>query len=540
MPHVSLIGSLRRMFMRPGFAKSIRDSRHDQPRRNDDEDFVMTDMHDGTLWHELEMNTIREIGELGWVSSIIGLHSTGPIYYAINDLPQDQRYLQVNVICAAIMPGPKEPNVQQINHCLEPSSCVKMDVHGEDEPAKHLCRQQDSRLRYAWHRTSVMELQGHSHDFHPCAFCDVDIVKVNTPEGYDNSWTPKDDYQMLRQSFYSKDATQARQDAILKDFGVRWSILNLISGWLPSKKSVLDFMHAIFLGIISHLFMCILFGGYMLSGIRGTNSPKRRFEEIINALGENQSLKKADEWCRLLTVTPVVLWWSWRDENDEIPDKEPPLPPNTVFTFFPPALSPWRRLRVGQSFISHYCLESLQLRVPLTINPPCINAYSRNDPKGWPSTHLIYEYLLALPPDTCPFEREQINRIIKVQAQTQGSMMSQIAVYQSEAAEVIWSTRLWPQLRLVNDLSHDDGTPFLASKVARMLTYIHKDGIHYGCTMNRRTQSDSLGFISRNSTRVPVQIIALFVVGILDVVPHVCAVTCLGHDMEVPSEFTSH
>jgi hypothetical protein len=65
MPHVSLIGSLRRMFMRPGFATSIRDSRHDQPRRNDDEDFVMIDMYDGTLWHELETNTIREIGELG-------------------------------------------------------------------------------------------------------------------------------------------------------------------------------------------------------------------------------------------------------------------------------------------------------------------------------------------------------------------------------------------------------------------------------------------------------------------------------------------
>lgn len=67
MPHVSLIGSLQRMFMRPGFAKSIRDSRQDQPRRNDDDDYVMTDIHDGTLWHELETNTVRETGELGTV-----------------------------------------------------------------------------------------------------------------------------------------------------------------------------------------------------------------------------------------------------------------------------------------------------------------------------------------------------------------------------------------------------------------------------------------------------------------------------------------
>lgn len=34
--------------------------------------------------------------------------------------------------------------------------------------------------------------------------------------------------------------------------------------------------------------------------------------------------------------------------------------------------------------------------------------------RNWVQTHLIYEYILALPSDTCPFEREQINSIIKV------------------------------------------------------------------------------------------------------------------------------
>lgn len=30
--------------------------------------------------------------------------------------------------------------------------------------------------------------------------------------------------------------------------------------------------------------MRVLFGGYMLSGMGGINSPKRRFEDIINAV----------------------------------------------------------------------------------------------------------------------------------------------------------------------------------------------------------------------------------------------------------------
>ncbi|KAG2335647.1 hypothetical protein BDR05DRAFT_898020, partial [Suillus weaverae] len=579
MPHVSLIGSLRRMFMRPGFAKSIRDSRQDQPRRNDDDDYVMTDIHDGTLWHELETNTVHEIGELGTVHDRpqdldngptatkltkhrYGLHltlnidwmgilenrphSSGPIYYAINDLPRDQRFLQVNVICAAIMPGPKEPNIQQINHCLEPLtlcshdithcvltcivllySGVKMDVYGEEEAADVFADNEvlacDMPASHKCNGTA-----GHSHDFHPCAFCDADVVKINTPDGYNNS-----------------------------------------------KQTLALFF-------------------------------------ILDQLGENQSLKKADEWRRILTITPVILWWSWRDANDEIPNSEPPLPPNTVAPDFSRNLRllyqailhlcmgvrilasrsiSMAQAHTGQSFLAHYCLECLQLRIPLTINHQAsmhtadmikkcglvygwwLFAFERFNGmlervqhnghdggrieltllRNWVQTHLIYEYLLALPADTHSFELDQINRIIKVQAQDRGSMMMQIAVYQSEAAEdnvrlplrtaklinlctysspqgvfypilLQYFRSLWPDLNLVGDLSCDNGTPFYANKVARALMYIRKDGICYGCTMNRRTHSDSFAFISQGRTRVPVQIMALFVVGVLDVVPHVCAV----------------
>ena len=49
-------------------------------------------------------------------------------------------------------------------------------------------------------------------------------------------------------------------------------------------------------------------------------------------MGENQSLKKADEWRRLLTITPVLLWWCWKGENDEIPDAAPPISSNEKIT----------------------------------------------------------------------------------------------------------------------------------------------------------------------------------------------------------------
>ena len=46
-------------------------------------------------------------------------------------------------------------------------------------------------------------------------------------------------------------------------------------------------------------------------------------------LGENQSLKKADEWCCLMSTAPVLLWEVWRGTTNEIPDTEPPMPPNS-------------------------------------------------------------------------------------------------------------------------------------------------------------------------------------------------------------------
>jgi hypothetical protein len=138
-------------------------------------------------------------------------HSTRPIYCAIKDLPRDQRYHQVNVICAAIIPGPKEPNAQQINHCLEPSirelievkngtfryECAHILMNTCCEASKCISTTtmnlqiSPQTIRFSTatcqHRTSVLNgTAGHSHDFHHCVFCDIDIVKVNNPEGYDN------------------------------------------------------------------------------------------------------------------------------------------------------------------------------------------------------------------------------------------------------------------------------------------------------------------------------------------------------------------
>lgn len=54
--------------MRPGWAKSLKDSRprdDNEPNRNDDPNFVMKDMDDGTEWYIPETNITRECGNNG-------------------------------------------------------------------------------------------------------------------------------------------------------------------------------------------------------------------------------------------------------------------------------------------------------------------------------------------------------------------------------------------------------------------------------------------------------------------------------------------
>ncbi|RXW19617.1 hypothetical protein EST38_g6241 [Candolleomyces aberdarensis] len=70
IPQVSLITSLRRMLLRKGFRRQLRDSRGSPVGQNDDPHFVMKDIHDGEVWHELRTGIKRELGNQGNVRDI--------------------------------------------------------------------------------------------------------------------------------------------------------------------------------------------------------------------------------------------------------------------------------------------------------------------------------------------------------------------------------------------------------------------------------------------------------------------------------------
>ncbi|KAF8968992.1 hypothetical protein BDZ97DRAFT_1754924 [Flammula alnicola] len=633
IPHVSLLQSVRHMVRRKGFRRLVRDSRNTPSNQNSDPDFIMKDMHDGNIWHDLETGIKREVGNLGTVRDVpnapgtkkkltdhrFGLHmninldwfgalenrphSSGPFYVSFSDLPREQRFLQVNVICPTITPGPNEPTTRQLNHCMEPivvdvkklkdgmdRDCqgvilysVEMEMFDEDDKEIVLevvagdftCNNCDTPGAH-----KMSGFAGHSADLNPCPWCRCTSLDINQPAGYTaTSFVHRNDSEALKQKFYSKDAPLPRQAAILKNHGVQWSALDWIPGWRPSKQTPLDFMHCIFLGIVAFLFKTVLFAAHMFPGAGGQDSTKNRFENAINSvrwpthvtrlptnMGENQSLKKADEWRRLLTVSPVILWCSWRDETDTIPDAEPPVAPNEkiqtqhsqnmrslydailllcagmhfadMIALYGPVYAWWlfafERFNGMLEKVNHNGHDGGRIELTMLRN--------------WVQTHLIYELLLGLPDDAHPHERDLIERILKTEGK-RGGMMAEIAIFRSEACTDcvslpkqlpkplnLYTVNLrgqgadgtdlysllfeylkqrWPILNLRRAFSlQQEGTPFIGTTAACRLPYIRKDGIRYG-----------FAFILRDGVRVPVEIEDLFMVKIpgTDQPAHACA-----------------
>ncbi|EAU86909.2 hypothetical protein CC1G_10800 [Coprinopsis cinerea okayama7 len=548
LPQVGLLASIRRMMCRPGFASMLRDSRDTPTNANDDPNFLMRDMHDGSIWHDLKTQIHRETGNLGSVRDVPGEgeagprrltehrfglhmsvnidwfgcfvnrpHSTGPVYIAFADLPREERFRQLNVICIAITPGPKEPTTEQLNNVMEPvvrdalslKSGVKMGVYNDDTRAI------DEHEVYADFTCDNCDTPGarkfagfssHSADMHPCPWCNCTSLDINDPKGYNtDTFELKDDFELLKHKFHSRDAVPARQATINENHGVRWAAFDWIPGWKPAKQTALDFMHCVFLGIVPWLFSTLLFGAHLFPGTGGENSSKQRFEKTINSikwpshitrlpknLGENPSLKKADEWRRLLTVSPVVLWAAWKDHTDTIPDTEPRLGPNQTLktthcrrlkTLYDVIILLCTAVRLlstkvismnqafqGQRYLAAYCQRLLQLGAHLSPNHHFamhladmiklfgpvygwwLYAFERFNGllkrvktnghdggrveltlmRNWLLAHLLYELSLHLPDDASPFERALLNDIINSEA-TRGGMAVELAILRAEA-----------------------------------------------------------------------------------------------------------
>jgi len=219
--------------------------------------------------------------------------SFGTIALFCLNLPPSLRNKHENIFLFGIMPGPTEPSLEQINHLLRPL-VKQLLYHYEVGITIPTPTSPDGQLFQSALLTLVSDLPASrktagfaSHSAtHFCPNCDLTLHDIGSLdfEGWERrSW--REQKLWARESRHAQN--KAEKDDILKERGMRYSVLNELPYWDPIKMNLLDTMH-------------------LLSGLL-----KYHAEKLLNLRDEAKSTKRGDG-----TVS------SSEDEDEDQDDRE--------------------------------------------------------------------------------------------------------------------------------------------------------------------------------------------------------------------------
>lgn len=187
-------------------------------------------------------------------------HSIGAIYLACLNLPPHLRYRPENIYLAGIIPGPKEPSLEQLNELLRPLVDELLALWNPGiyllktamKPAGRVVRA--ALIPLVCDLPALRKTAGFaSHSSrHFCSFCPLTLDKINNVER--STWPrPRTWSTHLDIAQQWKEApTEGARNSVFADHGIRWSELLRLPYWDPTRFAVLDVMHNLFLGEVHH------------------------------------------------------------------------------------------------------------------------------------------------------------------------------------------------------------------------------------------------------------------------------------------------
>lgn len=180
--------------------------------------------------------------------------STG-IYMACLNLPPDQRYKMENMYLVGVVPGPKEPSLDQINHFLAP---LVQDLKELWDPGcwfSSTHEHPDGRMVNVALVPLVCDLKAAravagfgSHSSK--AFCSVCQLKNSDINRLDYmNWTERtfEDHKKYAEE-WKNAADERAQKTLFETHYVRWSVLLELPYWDATLFTLIDTMHTILLG----------------------------------------------------------------------------------------------------------------------------------------------------------------------------------------------------------------------------------------------------------------------------------------------------
>lgn len=193
-------------------------------------------------------------------------HSVGGIYMTCLNLPPIVRHKPEYMFLVGIIPGPREPSLEQINHFLGAlvDSLLVLWHRGIflNKTATHLsgCLVHAAMIPLICDLPGLRKtagMMGISADTHYCGYCDLSKKDANDLSKHFSARrkTHAEHYQHAKEW---KDAQTVKdREAILKKYGVRWSELLRLPYWDVTRFSVVDAMHNLYLGELKHHCMVV-------------------------------------------------------------------------------------------------------------------------------------------------------------------------------------------------------------------------------------------------------------------------------------------
>lgn len=197
-------------------------------------------------------------------------NSLGIIALVCLNLPIEVRYKPENMFLFAIVPGPQEPALTQLNHYIEPLVNTLLTSWHVGIRLSRTARHPGGRLVRSALALVVCDLPASrkTASLAPSIakiFCQVcNCWDVRDTEGNiipnwtelrgrtdHNKWCRRDVSAMRQAAEMWRDAPTAEERKnIFKKFGIRWSPLWLLPYWDPTRQLVVDSMHCLLEGLI--------------------------------------------------------------------------------------------------------------------------------------------------------------------------------------------------------------------------------------------------------------------------------------------------
>ena len=349
-PFASIRNQLASMYCRPEFEKNLR---HWSERKQFDD--ILTDIYDGQIWKnfketndENSPNFFRpEVADshlglmlnLDWFQPYDGVvHSTGVIYAAICNLPQDMRFKRENMLILGLLPGPNEVSLHKINHYLAPI-VNKLVLLWDGVTLNKTYEYQETReIRAALILVScdipaARKICGHISALSSCHRC----VKKANYENHKHNFAGMDN---MNEWFISRNSVQFREDALgwrrcnsnaargrfVKITGVRWTELLRLPYFDPIQFLTIDPMHCLFLGIAKWIVKRIWVDEKILKpeSLKEIQKKMNQFQVPADVgripgkveCGEGFANFTADQWRVFFTVYATVSLWKHLPDVD--------------------------------------------------------------------------------------------------------------------------------------------------------------------------------------------------------------------------------